>query len=72
MYTSGIPNSKDLDKEALTWFLNLEEDQHLSLETMERDFPEAFSKIGINYNNLALIYSFKQEAFKMIKRCSIY
>ena len=59
-----------LDSIALTWFQTIEPGQYHNLETMEKDFIKAFSKMGIKHNTVALIYNFKQKDRETMRQCS--
>ena len=44
-----------LESKALSWFQTLDEDYKVSLECLEKDFLDAFSKMGIKGNMVGQI-----------------
>ena len=59
-----------LDSLDLSWFQAIPKNAYSNIEAMEKYFIEAFMKMGVKHNIVALIYSFKQANQESIRECS--
>ena len=58
-----------LKGKALSWFQTLEPSTITTLQSLEKDFIAAFSKMGIKHNAVAQIYAFRQKAHESVRDC---
>ena len=58
-----------LEGKALSWFQTLEPSTITTLQSLEKDFIAAFSKMGIKHNVITQIYAFKQKKHESLRDC---
>ena len=58
-----------LEGKALSWFQTLEPSTITTLQSLEKDFIAAFSKMGIKHNVVAQIYTFRQKEHESLRDC---